>query len=139
MTDRLLKLDLESLRLGLLSSDRHYNKPLLIFNSASFCGYTKQLTSMQKIYEEGNVVPIALPTNEFGKQEPGDDIEISQYYENKFNVTFPVAKKTNLDHVVFQTYGIPKWNFEKYLFNKEHIFVKKYDSKALPEDIIKDV
>mgnify|MGYP006235394243 FL=1 len=84
--DRLIELNLESLKLGLLSSDRYYNKPLLIFNSASFCGYTKQLTSMQQIYEQGQVVPIALPTNEFGGQEPGDNIEINQYYQNKFGI-----------------------------------------------------
>ena len=85
MTDKLLELNLESLRLGLLSSDRYWNKPLLIFNSASQCGYTDQLLSMQKIYEQGETVPVAVPTNEFGQQEPGDDIEISQYYQNKFS------------------------------------------------------
>jgi glutathione peroxidase len=139
MTDKLLKLNLESLRLGLLSSDRHYGKPLLIFNSASFCGYTKQLLSMQKIYEEGSVVSIALPTNEFGDQEPGDDIEISQYYQNKFGITFPVIKKTNLEHFLFETYGKPDWNFNKYLFDKDHNFIRKYGSDVLPEDVIKDV
>jgi|TARA_R110000803_G_scaffold40761_1_gene87762 glutathione peroxidase len=139
MTDKLLELNLESLRLGLLSSDRHYGKPLLIFNSASFCGYTKQLLSMQKIHEEGRVVPIALPTNEFGDQEPGDDIEISQYYQNKFGITFPVIKKTNLEHILFKTYGKPDWNFNKYLFDSKHNFVDRYDSKTLPEDVIKDV
>jgi glutathione peroxidase len=139
MTDKLLKLNLESLRLGLLSSDRHYGKPLLIFNSASFCGYTKQLLSMQKIYEEGSVVPIALPTNEFGEQEPGDDIEISQYYQNKFGITFPVIKKTNLEHFLFETYSKPDWNFNKYLFDKDHNFVRKYGSDVPPEDVIKDV
>jgi len=139
MTDKLLELNLESLRLGLLSSDRYWNKPLLIFNSASQCGYTNQLSSMQKIYEQGAMVPIAVPTNEFGKQEPGDDIEISQYYQNKFSVTFPVVKKTNLEHKLFETYGKPTWNFNKYLFDKDHNFVKKYGSDVLPEDIIKDV
>ena len=139
MTDKLLELNLESLRLGLLSSDRYYGKSLLIFNSASFCGYTKQLVSMQKIYEEGSVVPIALPTNEFGKQEPGDDIEVSQYYENKFNVSFPVCKKTDLNHVIFQTYGKPTWNFNKYLFDRHHNFVAKFDSAVSVAEVIKDV
>ena len=91
--DRLIELGLESLTLGLLSSDRYYKKPLIIFNSAGLCGFTKQLSAFQKIYEAGRVVPIALPTNEFGKQEPGDDIEISQFYQNKYGVTFPIAKK----------------------------------------------
>lgn len=94
---------------------------------------------MQKIYEQGSIVPIALPTNEFGKQEPGDDIEIGQYYQNKFSVTFPVVKKINLEHKLFETYGKPTWNFNKYLFNKDHNFVKKYGSDILPEDVIKNV
>ncbi len=139
MTDKLLELNLESLHLGLLSSDRFYNKPLLIFNSASFCGFTSQLNSMQKIYEQKAVVPIALPTNEFGNQEPGDDFELLQYYKNKYKVTFPVIKKIDLEHNFFKTYGRPKWNFNKYLFNKEHNFIKRYDGNVLPEEVIKDV
>jgi glutathione peroxidase len=139
MTDKLLELNLESLRLGLLSSERYYGKPLLIFNSASLCGFTNQLHSLQKIYESGKAVPIALPTNEFGKQEPGDDIEISQYYQNNYGVTFPVAKKTDLTHKIFQEYGKPSWNFNKYVFDRQHRFVKRYSSKTLPEDINLDV
>ena len=139
MQDKLLKLDLESLRLGLVSSYRFMDRPILVFNSASFCGFTKQITDMQKIYESGKVVPIALPTNEFGKQEPGDDIEVSQYYENKFNVSFPVCKKTDLNHVIFQTYGKPTWNFNKYLFDRHHNFVAKFDSTVSVAEVIKDV
>ena len=137
--DRLIELNLESLKLGLLSSDRYYNKPLLIFNSASFCGYTKQLTSMQQIYEQGQVVPIALPTNEFGGQEPGDNIEINQYYQNKFGITFPITSKIDLQHKFFQTYGTPDWNFNKYLFDRRHVFIKKYPSDVTPEEVLKDV
>ena len=137
--DRLLDLGLESLSLGLLSSERYYDKPLIIFNSASLCGFTNQLHSLQKLYESGKAVPIALPTNEFGKQEPGDDIEINQYYQNNYNVTFPIVKKTDLTHIIFQKYGKPSWNFNKYVFDRQHRFVKRYDSKTLPEDINLDV
>ena len=137
--DRLIELRLESLTLGLLSSDRYFKKPIIIFNSASLCGFTKQLISLQKIYESGKAVPIALPTNEFGQQEPGDDIEISQYYQNKYGVSFPIAKKTNLSHPIFEKYGVPTWNFNKYLFNENHIFVDRYESSALPEDILAKV
>ena len=139
MQDKLLQLDLESLRLGLLSSLKYMNRPILVFNSASFCGFTKQIHDMQKVYEAGNVVPMALPTNEFGKQEPGDDIEISQYYENKFKVTFPVLKKTDLEHIIFKTHGQPKWNFNKYLFDKHHDFVSRFDSNVPVSEVIKNV
>ena len=73
---------------------------------------------MQQIYEQGQVVPIALPTNEFGGQEPGDNIEINQYYQNKFGITFPITSKIDLQHKFFQTYGTPDWNFNKYLIDE---------------------
>ena len=137
--DRLIELRLESLSLGLLSSERYYDKPLIIFNSASLCGFTNQLHSLQKVYESGKAVPIALPTDEFGGQEPGDDIEINQHYQNNYGVTFPVVKKTDLTHIIFQKYGEPSWNFNKYVFDRQHRFVKRYDSKTLPQDINLDV
>ena len=139
MQDKLLQLNLESLRLGLVSSEKFMNRPILVVNSASFCGFTKQIYDMQKVYEAGSVVPMALPTNEFGKQEPGDDIEISQYYESKFKVTFPVLKKTDLKHIIFTKHGQPTWNFNKYLFNKNHDFVARFDSNVPVPEVIKNV
>ena len=139
MQDKLLQLNLESLRLGLVSSEKFINRPILVFNSASFCGSTKQIHDMQKVYEAGKVVPMALPTNEFGKQEPGDDIEISQYYESKFKVSFPVLKKTNLEHIIFIKHGKPTWNFNKYLFNSHHDFVARFDSNVPVSEVIKNV
>ena len=80
MIDKLLQMDLESLKLGLLSSNKFWNKKLIIFNTASLCGFTKQLSDFQKIFIDGLAVPIAIPTNDFGKQEPGDDYEILQFF-----------------------------------------------------------
>lgn len=137
--DRLIELGLESLHLGLLSSERYYKKPLIIFNSAGLCGFTNQLSELQKIYESAKAVPIALPTNEFGNQEPGDDIEISQFYQNKYGVSFPIAKKTSLDHVVFKRHGTPSWNFNKYLFDKDHIFIRRFESAIEPKELLNHV
>ena len=137
--DRLLELELESLKDGLLFSARFYNKPVVIFNSASQCGFTKQFAEFQVLYDEGNIVPIALPTNDFGGQEPGDNYEILQYCRTKYNVTFPVCKKTNLDHILFKTFGRPDWNFNKYLFDKKHNFVAKFDSNTSPEELLQHV
>lgn len=139
MTDKLLELELESLKDGLLFSARFYNKPVVIFNSASQCGFTKQFADFQKLYEEGNIVPIALPTNEFGNQEPGDNYEITQFCRTKYDVSFPVCKKTNLTHIVFQRFGLPDWNFNKYLFDRNHDFVKKFDAYFDPMELLKNV
>ena len=136
MPDKLLELDLESLRNGLLSSDRYYNKPLVIFNSASFCGYTKQLYDFQKLFESEKIIPIAVPTNEFGKQEPGDNYEIIQHYQKKYGITFPIVIKSDLSIKLFSKYSKPEWNFTKYLFDKNHNFIKKFDAKVKPEELL---
>ena len=139
MQDKILELGLESLKVGLLSSERYYQKPIVIFNSASFCGYTKQLSDFQSMWEQKTIVPIALPTNEFNNQEPGDDYELLQFYKKNYNITFPVCKKTDLTHKVFGLFGSPDWNFNKYLFDKDHNFVKKFDGKFQPADLLNHV
>ena len=126
MQDKILELGLESLKVGLLSSERYYQKPIVIFNSASFCGYTKQLSDFQSMWEQKTIVP-------------GDDYELFQFYKKNYNITFPVCKKTDLTHKVFDLFGSPDWNFNKYLFDKDHNFVKKFDGKFQPADLLNHV
>ena len=137
--DKILELKLESLKEGLLSSETFRNKPVVIFNSASQCGYTNQFADFQRLYEHGSIVPIALPTNEFGSQEPGNDEEISQFCTTHFNVTFPVCKKTDLNHPVFQRFGRPDWNFNKYLLDKDHNFIKQFNSNLKPMELLNHI
>jgi glutathione peroxidase len=139
MNDKLLALELESLKDGLLFSGRFYKKPIVIFNSACQCGFTRQLEDFQRLYEEGKIIPIALPTNEFNNQEPGDNYEIIQFCRTQYNITFPVCKKTNLTHKLFQTFGLPDWNFNKYLFDSNHDFIKKFDAYFDPKELLKHV
>jgi glutathione peroxidase len=139
MTDKLQELELESLKDGLLFSGRFHRKPIVIFNSASQCGFTEQFAEFQTLYEEGNIVPIALPTNEFGAQEPGDNYELLQFCRTHYNVTFPVCKKTDLEHKVFKTFGNPDWNFNKYLLDEEHNFVKQFNARFNPKDLLEHV
>lgn len=127
---------LSSSRTGLINFDSFHNKPIVIFNSASLCGFTSQLHDFQKIYETEKIIPIAIPTNNFGDQEPGNDFEIYQYYSKKFAVTFPIIDKTNVDNNFFKTFGAPDWNFNKYLFNIKHNFIKKFDAYTLPFDLL---
>jgi glutathione peroxidase len=136
MNDKLLELELESLKDGLLFSGKFWNKPIVIFNSASQCGFTKQFADFQKLYEEGDIVPIALPTNEFGGQEPGNDYELLQFCKTHYDVDFPVCKKTDLNHITFQRFGRPDWNFNKYLLDKNHIFVKQFDAYFNPKELL---
>ena len=132
----IIDLELESLKDGLLFSSRFYKKSIVIFNSASQCGFTKQFADFQALYESGKIIPIALPTNEFGNQEPGDNYELLQFCKTHYNVSFPVCKKTDLNHPVFQRFGKPNWNFNKYLFNKDHDFIKQFNAYFDPKDLI---
>ena len=132
----IIDLELESLKDGLLFSGRFYNKPIIIFNSASQCGFTKQFADFQTLYESGNIIPIALPTNEFSNQEPGDNYEIIQFCKTHYDVSFPVCKKTDLNHPLFQRFGKPDWNFNQYLFNKDHDFVKQFNAYFNPIELL---
>jgi glutathione peroxidase len=82
---------------------------------------------------------MALPTNEFGSQEPGDNYEITQFACNTYKVTFPICLKTDLTHLLFTRYGKPNWNFNKYLFDNEHNFVARFDSEVQPMELLKHV
>lgn len=134
--DRIMDLGLETLHEGLLSSDRYHDKPVVIFNSASQCGYTDQFGQFQELFEQGKVIPIALPTNDFGAQDPGDNYEICQFAKKKYQVTFPICTKTNLDHRLFKKYGLPSWNFNKYVFDKNHKFVIRLESRDEPKKVL---
>jgi glutathione peroxidase len=135
---------------------QYKGKVVLFVNVASFCGYTKQYTGMEKLYEalkDQGFVLIGVPANEFGAQEPGSDEEIAKFCTSKYNVTFPILSK-----VVVKGKGIcplyayltgkdtnPKfagdigWNFEKFLVGKDGNVVARYKSGATPESIKSDI
>ena len=102
-------------------------KVIIVVNVASQCGFTKQYEDMQYIWEEyqdKGVVIIGVPSNDFGKQEPGSNKEIKNFCEAKFGITFPMTEKISVKgdeaHPFYfwakKNYGmsaIPKWNFHK--------------------------
>ncbi len=108
-------------------------KVVLLVNVASNCGFTKQYTELQILYDkykEKNFVVLAFPSNQFGGQEPGSNDQIKNFCETNFNITFPIMSKIDVKgtnaHEIYKwaekNYGkstIPKWNFHKILINKE--------------------
>ena len=108
-------------------------KIVLLVNVASNCGFTNQYNDLQEVYDkykEKNFVVIALPSNQFGGQEPGTNNEIKDFCETNFNITFPIMSKADVKgenaHEIYKwaknNYGtatVPKWNFHKILINKE--------------------
>lgn len=121
-------------------------KVLLVVNTASNCGFTKQYDGLEKLYnkykDQGFVV-IGVPSNDFGKQEPGSDKEIASFCKLNFGVTFPMASKEVVSgdkaHPFYawatNTLGFgsaPKWNFHKYLINRKGDAVDFFYSTTSP-------
>ena len=129
---------------------KYKGKVVLLVNVASKCGYTKQYTGLQAIYEkyekQGFVV-IGVPANDFGSQEPGTNEEIVKFCSSKYNVTFPMlgkvsvkgAEQTPLYAYLTSKETNPKyageigWNFEKFLINKKGEVVGKFKSGVAPD------
>ena len=121
--------DLDGLELSL---DKFKNKVIVIINVASNCGFTKQYEDMQKLwetYESKGVIILGVPSNDFGKQEPGNSKEIKNFCESKFGISFPMTEKVivkgNKIHPFYswakKNYGnkaVPKWNFHKIIIGK---------------------
>ena len=108
-------------------------KTILLVNVASKCGFTKQYEELQQLYDnfkDKGLIVIGIPSNQFGRQEPGSESEIKNFCETNFNITFPMTSKYDVKgdnaHPIYlwakETYGnstVPKWNFHKILINKE--------------------
>lgn len=108
-------------------------KPLLIVNTASYCGFTPQLDELEELwqkYHSKGLTIIGVPCNDFGAQEPKSEKDIVDFCTRNFDVTFPMCQKThvkgNQAHPFYQWakkqvgwFGSPKWNFHKYLLDKE--------------------
>ena len=74
-------------------------KVVLVVNTASFCGFTKQYAGLQSVYEkykDRGFVVLGVPSNDFGQQEPGSNAEIAQFCQGAFNVTFPLTDKVDV-------------------------------------------
>jgi glutathione peroxidase len=122
---------------------------VLAVNVASRCGYTPQYTGLERLHgelvAEGFAV-VGFPCNQFGAQEPGSDLEIREFCATRYDVTFPLASKLEVNgphrHPVFAWLTAPAnghpgdlaWNFEKFLVGRDGNLVARYPSGTKPED-----
>ncbi len=118
-------------------------KAILVVNTASFCGYTKQYSGLQELwskYEDKGLVVLGVPSNDFGEQEPKAEGEIKKFCEGAFGVTFPLAAKQVVTgegaHPFYKwaaaAAGAPKWNFHKYLIGRDGALMKAFSSPVKP-------
>jgi len=145
--------DLSSIALDGTEHDlrRYEGKVLLVVNTASKCGFTKQykgLEALYRAYKERGLVVLGFPCDQFGHQEPGDAGEIASFCERNFGVTFPLMAKTEVNgpgtHPVFgflksRAPGEIKWNFTKFLVGRDGLSVSRYPSTTKPEKLEKDI
>ena len=148
-------LSIKSIDNDLINLSEYRGKIILLVNVASKCGFTKQYSGLQTLYEkykDKNFVILGVPSNQFGGQEPGSNEEIKNFCETNFNITFPITDKVNVKgdnaHDIYKwanvNYGkstIPKWNFHKILINKEGKIQNTFNSFIAPlsNKIIKQI
>lgn len=132
--------------------DAYRGKVVLIVNTASQCGFTPQYAGLEELYrrfkEQGFVV-LGFPCNQFGAQEPGDAEAIGQFCQTRFDVSFPLFAKidvngdnthplyTWLKHEAAGILGTEaiKWNFTKFLINREGKVIDRYAPATRPDEL----
>ena len=116
----------------------------MLVNVASKCGYTPQYTGLQSLYDKykiADLVIVGVPANNFGGQEPGTNEEIKTFCSRNYNVTFPMMSKVSVKgddkiplygYLTENTGGDVKWNFTKFLVDKNGKIVNRFESKVTP-------
>ena len=134
----------------------YQGKVLLIVNVASKCGFTPQYTALEALYrkyKDQGLVILGFPCNQFGWQEPGTDAEIKEFCSSKYNVTFPLFDKLDVNgaarHPLYELLagkaspfpGNIGWNFTKFLISRDGKILKRFSSPVKPDaaDVIQAV
>jgi len=126
--------------------NEYQGKVVMIVNTASFCGFTRQYKSLESVYrkykDQGFVI-LGFPSNDFGEQEPGNENQIKDFCERTYNIKFPMFEKTAVskgtNDPLYKTLAkisgeYPSWNFHKYLLNRHGKLVASIPSKIDPEN-----
>jgi len=131
-------------------------KVLLVVNVASRCGFTPQYTGLQKLQDEHaaeGFSVLGFPCDQFGHQEPGDEMDILQFCRTSYDVDFPLFEKIRVNgddaHPIYvwlckQARGVLgskgiKWNFTKFLVDRDGRVVRRYAPSTTPERIDGDI
>jgi glutathione peroxidase len=123
-------------------------RPLLVANTASFCGFTGQYAGLEELwrrYRARGLVVIGVPSNDFGEQEPGSAQEIKRFCETRYAVDFPMTEKQRVigpaAHPFFRWIadalgeaGAPRWNFHKYLVAPDGSLAGAWPASVRPTD-----
>ena len=129
---------------------QYQGKVVMVVNVASKCGFTKHYEPLQAIYakyKDKGLVVLGFPCNQFGGQEPGSEAEIKAFCTGTYDVTFPMFSKIEVngegasplykyltsDQLPLEDKGAIKWNFEKYLFDRDGKVIARYRTRTSPD------
>ena len=156
MTDQIYEFKGITMQGKEVSLSEFKGKVLLIVNTASKCGFTPQFKGLEALYKEykdKGLEILGFPCNQFGHQDPGSNDEINQFCEMNYGVTFPMFQKIDVNgenthplfkHLKEQAPGLLgtqaiKWNFTKFLVDKNGKVVDRYAPTDTPDKIAKDI
>lgn len=137
----------------LIKMSDYKGKFILVVNTASHCGFTRQYEGLEKIYKkykDKGLTILAFPCNQFGAQEPGDASEIISFCKLNYDISFPLFSKVKVNgsevHPIYKylKQELPdilgkriKWNFTKFLIDRNGVPIKRYAPTVTPEEIEK--
>ena len=138
-------LQINSISGELIDFKDYKDKAVLVVNTASYCGFTKQYEDLQKLwekYESKGLIVLGIPSNSFNQEKKSNE-DVKKFCEVNFNINFPMSAITDVKgenaHEIFkwaeENYGksaIPKWNFHKILINKEGKVEDTFSSLTKP-------
>ena len=155
MTQKFYEFKANSLQGKEISMEAYKGKVVIVVNTASKCGLTPQyegLEKLNKLYKDKGLVILGFPCNQFAGQEPGSEKEIAEGCLINYGVSFPMFAKVDVNgenaHPLYkylkkELRGFPgselKWNFTKFMLDKEGKPYKRYSPTTKPEKMIKDI
>ena len=155
MEDNFYQFTARSLQGKDISMDTYKGKVVLVVNTASKCGLTPQYEGLENLYEkykDQGLVILGFPCNQFGNQEPGTEKEISEGCLINYGVSFPMFSKIEVNgedaHPIYKylknrlpgVFGKNiKWNFAKFLIDRNGKPVKRFSPTTIPEKLVKDI
>ena len=156
MSESIYDIEVETLDGTTKTLAEHAGKVMLIVNTASQCGFTPQYAGLQKLHERlagRGLVVLGFPCNQFRQQEPGSNAAIASFCEGRYGVSFPMHAKIDVNgpraHPLFaklkrDAKGVlgteaVKWNFTKFLVDRDGRVIKRYAPATKPDAIEQDI
>lgn len=156
MSHPIYDLSVESLTGKTVPMETYRDKVLLVVNTASKCGFTPQYEGLEKLhqtYKDKGLVILGFPCNQFGAQEPGGESEIQEFCQLNYGVSFPMHAKVDVNgentHPLYRVLkksarGVLgsesiKWNFTKFLVDRQGNVIDRFAPTTKPEDLAKDI